>query len=157
MVDRLHTAGATTELLLQRELQGPQLLQALTTATYLERRERFFYLQDVVFSHEFNDLNAIRFHIGARAESEPNHRITSYFVTVPWRRNIYREWLFIELRPELLYERIDDFRPQPRLFITLEAFFGEKRVAPRWREPERFPPPQTDVAEGAIGWQDTRS
>lgn len=117
--------GATTEFLAQRPLPGPRFFRSETEATWLHDEAAWFYGQDFSVSHEFTPLHAIQARLGVRGESQPTTRVTKYFVNVGWRRNVYRDWLFLEIRPELLFEREDDFRAQPRLFVVLEAFFGD--------------------------------
>ena len=123
-------AGATTELLLQRDLEGPKFLQAVTEATWLDRYQRFFYGQTVILTHTFSEDHAVQFRVGVHGESEPASRLTRYYVNLPWRRNIYRNWLFLEIRPELLFDEENDFDAQPRLFLELEGYFGDEHVAP---------------------------
>lgn len=144
---RSQGAGATTELVLQRALEGPQFFQAVTSATWLDRDQRFYYNQSATFSHEFSPLHAIQLRLGVSAESEPDTRITSYFMQLPWRRNIYRKWLFLEVRPELLFEEASDFTVQPRLFFVLEAYFGEKHAVEQLERPQPEPVPQPPMEE----------
>lgn len=116
--------GARTLLLAQRPLPGPRFFRSISEFDWVYRERRAYSAQDLVFSHEFNPLHAIQAQIGARGESDPT-RLVNWFVNIGWRRNIYKNWLFVELRPELLFEREQDFQAEPRLFLTLEAYFGD--------------------------------
>lgn len=116
--------GARTQVLAQRALAGPQFFRSISEADWVHREQQFYYAQDFIFSHEFTPLNAVQARIGGRGESSP-HRLETWFVNIGWRRNIYKRWLFAEVRPELLFEREDDFRAEPRIFLTLEAYFGD--------------------------------
>jgi len=118
--------GSTTEFLAQRPLPGgPWFLRSVTLATWLHDDQQWFYSQDFSLSYEFTPLSAIQARLGVRAESQPNTQVTEYFVNIGWRRNVYKDWLFAELRPELFFDRDDDFDPDPRLFLIVEAFFGD--------------------------------
>lgn len=116
--------GARTQLVTQRALSGPRFFRAVSEADWVHRDQRFYFAQDFVFSHEFTPFNAVQARIGARAETDPS-RLTAWFANIGWRRKIYKDWLFAEVRPELLFEHEDDFRAEPRLFLTLEAYFGD--------------------------------
>lgn len=116
--------GARTLLLVQRPLPGPRFFRSVSEFDWVYRKRRAYSAQDLVFSHEFNPLHAVQAQIGARGESDPT-RLVNWFVNIGWRRNIYKNWLFVELRPELLFEREQRFQAEPRLFLTLEAYFGE--------------------------------
>jgi hypothetical protein len=120
-------AGATIEFIAQAPLPGPRFFRSDTEATWHHDERYIAYSQDFGLWHEFTPLHAVRLGLGVRARSEPNDRIEAYFVNVRWRRNVFEDWLFVELRPELLYHRDEDFDPQPRVFVTLEAYFGDIR------------------------------
>jgi hypothetical protein len=116
-------AGALSRFIAQRALAGPRFFRSATEVEWVNRDQRFHYAHDFILSHEFTPLNAVQTRIGARGESDPN-QLTEWFVNIGWRRNIYKDWLFAEVRPELLFERERDFQAEPRLFLTLEAYFG---------------------------------
>lgn len=119
-------AGARFQLLVQRSLGGPRLFRSISEVDWVHRERTTYYAQDLIFVHAFSRLNAVQAVIGVRGESHPQ-RVESWFVNIGWRRNIYRDWLFAEVRPELLFERDADFQAEPRLFLTLEAYFGNFR------------------------------
>lgn len=119
-------AGARTQLLVQRPLAGSRFFRSISEFDWVYRERRAYSAQDFVFSHEFNPLHGVQARLGLRGESDPT-RLVNWFVNIGWRRNIYKNWLFVELRPELLFEREQDFQAEPRLFLTLEAYFGDVR------------------------------
>lgn len=116
--------GARTLLLAQRPLPGPRFFRSISEFDWVYRERRAYSAQDLIISHEFNPLHAVQAQIGARGESDPT-RLVNWFVNIGWRRNIYKNWLFVELRPELFFEREQDFQAEPRLFLTLETYFGD--------------------------------
>lgn len=119
-------AGARFQLIVQRPLGGARFFRSISEVDWVHRERSTYYAQDLVFSHALSRLNAVQAVIGVRGESHPQ-RVESWFVNIGWRRNIYKDWLFAEVRPELLFERDADFQAEPRLFLTLEAYFGNFR------------------------------
>jgi len=115
--------GVRSQLLLQRPLSRLQFFRSVSEIDWVYRERRTYAGQDFILTREISSLQAVQAHVGVRGESEPM-RVVNWFVNVGWRRNIYKKWLFLELRPELLFDRDEDFRAEPRLFITLEGFFG---------------------------------
>lgn len=117
--------GASTEILFEREVAPKRLLRSVSDVTYLQREEQFYYSQDFLYSRNLRRDRGVVYQLGIRGESEPSDRVQSYFVNLRARRSVGWEWLFVELRPELLFERENDFAMERRLFLTLEVVFGD--------------------------------
>ncbi len=117
-------AGARTVLLVQRPLPGPRFFRAVSEYDWVYRERRAYLAHDFIVTHQFDPLHAVQANIGLRGETDTT-RLESWFVNIGWRRNVYKSWLFVELRPEVLFERERDFQGEPRLFFTLEAYFGD--------------------------------
>lgn len=56
--------------------------------------------------------------------SRPNYRLMEYLVSVRWRRNTLREWLFYEVEPFILWRRDEDFSASYGIALRLEGYFG---------------------------------
>lgn len=117
--------GATTDLRVQRELGWNQLLRSTTEATWLERDQQFYYGQVFSYSRSLRYDRGIIYQAGLQGGSEPNHRVEQTFVTVRWRRSVGWPWLFLEVSPEVIFDREQDFHGEPRIFFTLEAIVGD--------------------------------
>jgi hypothetical protein len=117
--------GARTRLVIQRPLSGPRFLRLDSEADWRQREERWFYSHIGTLLHEFSYLHAISLQLSVTGESEPNQRVTGYGLSLRWRRNVLQRWLFLEVRPEVVYLRENDFEAHPQLIVGLEAFFGD--------------------------------
>lgn len=117
--------GVETRFTVQTPLPGPRFLRVDNRATWYKDEEIVEYRHDAGITHEFSRLHAVLLHFGVRGESKPNDRVTGYSVDVRWRKNIFQDWLFLELRPELLFARDHDFKQDKRFMITLESYFGD--------------------------------
>lgn len=113
------------EMLWQRPLPADHFFRSQTQATWVRPEHGWFYSQDLYVSRRFSDTNALLYQVGVRGRSHPNDHVTSYFLDVRWRKAVYRKWLFAELRPEILWDEEHDFSPRNRLFVTVEALFGD--------------------------------
>ena len=91
---------------------------------YEEERKNLFAQQSFFFSHPFGRRNQLAYEAGVGFEREPRWRDTAYFATIRYRINIHRGWIFLELKPQIVFERGSDFKPDPSLALTLEMFFG---------------------------------
>lgn len=80
--------------------------------------------QSLLFSHPVGRLHQFAYEGGVAFEREPHWRDTDYFATVRLRHNIHQGWIFLEIKPQVLFERINDFKANPSLAFTVELFFG---------------------------------
>lgn len=67
---------------------------------------------------------SIAYEVGMSAHTEPHFEDASYFSSVRYRRNIYQGWVYLELKPQLLFARDNSFDPELSLAVTLETLFG---------------------------------
>ncbi len=65
-----------------------------------------------------------RFLLAARGQTEPETLIRRYEASVRFRKNIHRNWLFLEIEPNVNFFWEDDYAPSLGVAIVLEANFG---------------------------------
>jgi len=56
--------------------------------------------------------------------TRPSHRLEETGLRVRFRKQIWRDWLFYEVNPQLVFRNNDDFRATPGIEFRLEASFG---------------------------------
>lgn len=56
--------------------------------------------------------------------SEPSYRKEQMLISVRYKRKIFREWLYIEIEPFILWLREEDFRSSPGIAIRAEVHFS---------------------------------
>ena len=82
------------------------------SATVFKNRSGFLWGSEVSLSRILSPVTAIAFAVGANGATRPslvadrfNLATNNYKVSVKYRRNIYRPWLFLELIPETNWRR----------------------------------------------------
>lgn len=75
-----------------------------------------------------NKRNTIAYSVAVVWETKPNLHHELYVADVRWRRRIHKEWLFLEIKPEVRFDREDHFRLDPSLTISLEILFGRPYI-----------------------------
>lgn len=78
------------------------------------------------FAHPISAKEKMAYSTGVTAETYPSWVATSYFANIRYRRNILHDWLFFELKPQIMFAREDKFRPDPSLAVSLEILFGSR-------------------------------
>lgn len=117
---------------LERQVGPDALFRASSEAIWLaDERHNFDLAQVFTFAHPLSRRDLMAYTIGLTAVTYPSLVATSYFGNVRYRRNIHRHWLFLEIRPQVAFEREDDFRLEPSMALTLEILFGSRYIAYR--------------------------
>jgi hypothetical protein len=102
---------STSTVLWREDFPGNQLLgQAFQLTHFIDRRQ------------------LVSFEVSTSAETRPNLHDMSYFSSIRYRRNIHRGWLFLEIKPQVTWERVNDFEADPALVLSLEVLFGAKHL-----------------------------
>lgn len=84
-----------------------------------------FLSQTFLLTHILNPRTSVAFEVGVTGETRPKLEDTSYFSSVRYRRDIHRGWLFMELKPLVVFSRDNNFDEDVSLFLTLEILLGE--------------------------------
>ena len=66
------------------------------------------------------------FELGAFAPSDRSLKLSVYSVTLRVRRQIYRDWLYLEVTPQILYQEANGFSATRSLMLQLEMLFGDR-------------------------------
>lgn len=100
---------SATSLLWQQQVPGNQLLT-----------------QVFQVNHLFNRRQSLSFEIGTTAETRPKLNDLYYFSSLRYRKDIHQGWLFLELKPQIIYRRETGWKDEPGFVVTLETLFGAK-------------------------------
>jgi hypothetical protein len=119
--------GETTQLDLEHFLSKPVLFRATSTATWLHDKQNIDLRQDLSFYHTVSERTALLYQASAVGVSNPQYQLTEYVVTMLYRYRLHRDWVFLELSPQLHFPKIYDFRSSPTLNMRLEMLFDESK------------------------------
>lgn len=95
---------------------------------------RFFYRDksnDWLWQHSWqnflhvNDKTALVFGYYIEGLSQPNYRLEEYLTSVRLRQNIFREWLYYEVEPYILWRRDESFSASYGIALRVEGYFGD--------------------------------
>jgi len=87
--------------------------------------------------HVLDDWRAIDYAIGVLVSNRPVSQTTVYFINTTFRKRLYKDWLFFDIRPELAFGRgysepdefghveKSGFRAQPSLTLGFDAYLWQ--------------------------------
>ncbi len=121
--------GETTQLDFERPISDPMLFRATTSATWLNNRQSFDLRQDFSLYQTVDDRTAMLYQasvIGVSDASAQAHA-TDYVLLMLYRHRLHREWMFLEISPQLHFPLQRNFVPSGMLSIKLEILFDRSR------------------------------
>jgi hypothetical protein len=123
---RSDKASATSELGFIRTLTNHTALTLSSGAVWRQPTHGFDLSQYATITYQPNTRMLFASEVGVYGHSRPDPRVTAYSAALRYRRKIYRDWMVMEVRPQLIYTRDSGFRPIPSITLQIEAFFGDR-------------------------------
>jgi hypothetical protein len=92
---------------------------------FRDRTSDWLWQHSVQNLTQFDEKNALIAGYYIEGLSRPNYRLEEYLVSLRWRKNTMREWLFYEVEPFILWRRDEQFSASYGMALRLEGFFGK--------------------------------
>ncbi len=123
-----HSEGASSasELNFTRPLDEKWQLRFTSKATWRSTTNYFDLAQISGVYYIPDERTATNFELGAFAPSDRNLKLKVYSVTLRVRRQIYRDWLYLDVIPQILYQEAFGFSTTRSLMLRLEGLFGDR-------------------------------
>src|SRR3569833_2727063 len=117
--------GANTTLDFDRPVGDMMFFRSSTILRWQENDQFLTAEQQLSMYHRLDPKHYLVYQVGARANQHPDWAMQQYFVAVHYRKNVYRNWLFLELIPQIDYHVERDFEALPSITLRLEGVFGQ--------------------------------
>ena len=121
--------GTRTNLDFERVLSGPFVTRLRTGGTYAQEIEGVEWFGEATLFQRLGLKTALAYELSSNGETDDDVPVRNYGFELIYRRNILREWLFIELRPGVDWRRReleDDRELEPVFSVGLQINFGDK-------------------------------
>ncbi|MFT2089436.1 hypothetical protein [Paraglaciecola sp. 2405UD69-4] len=92
---------------------------------FRDRTNDWRWLHSLQKLTQFSEHNALITGFYVEGFSRPNYRVEEYLVSMRWRKNTLRTWLFYEVEPFILWRRDEHFSASYGLALRVEGFFGQ--------------------------------
>lgn len=118
--------GAGTEIVWQHPMTDRYFFRSDTGATYLQRQDEVFYSHEFLITNRLGPREALLYRWAFYSQSSKGTPFTRVVYELRWRRPIYKDWVLMELRPGFDFPQEENFEMQSRVFLTIEALFGDR-------------------------------
>jgi hypothetical protein len=121
-------AGETTRLDLDRPLSEKFLFRSTTQATWKNINNFFETGQDLIIFQNINKYKSLAYQLGTRgivdSQADPQIYATDYFLSVRYRQQIHKNWMFLDVIPSVHHPKDNDYKPVRSITLKLEIVFG---------------------------------
>lgn len=111
---------------------GPQLLFRSTSSLQWREEEDTLEMAQVFdLYHTLDQRRLLDYQIGVLGTSWSNPQVNVYYVSLIYRQELYRDWLYLNVVPQIAYPREDefghndDFDDVLSLLVGIELFFNQ--------------------------------
>lgn len=116
--------GANAAVDFDRQLGGAFLFRSTSTLSWEEADQFLSADQQLSLYQRLDARRYLVYQVGLRAEQNPDWGEKQYFVSVRYRKNVYKDWLFVEVVPQIDFRWENHFDAMPSLMFRLEGVFG---------------------------------
>lgn len=118
-------AGETTQFDMEHLISDPLLFRATSTATWLFETQNYDLRQDLSFYHTLSKRTALLYQASAIGITNPHLQATDYVISMVYRYRVHREWIFLEISPQLHFPKVNHYQFSPSLNLRLEMLFDD--------------------------------
>ena len=102
------------------------LFRTTSFARWTEETNYFELNQIITFFQTLSPTRRISYQIGVYGQTSPTLFMNDYLAVIRYRQNIHKDWLFFEIRPQVLYQKENDWDDEVSLLLRLEWLFGRR-------------------------------
>ncbi|THB79663.1 MAG: hypothetical protein D6B25_00785 [Desulfobulbaceae bacterium] len=109
---------------LERKLTDKILFRAVTNVTWAEDEDGVPHSELFRVYHVLNEEQAILYEAGLFLDTEPEYEVTDVSFKVRFRQRFYRDWLVMEITPQVNFPEDHEYEANPGILLRFEASFG---------------------------------
>lgn len=119
-------AGSDSYLEFNYRLSDDWLLRSGTFLRWTDRNDFWEPSQNLMLYHYIRPGVQMYYQAGMFGRTAPTLHVTEYLFTINYRQLLYRDWLFLEMRPQLSYAEGEDWRPVRSFLLRFDIVFGRQ-------------------------------
>ena len=108
---------------IDRNITKTTLFRSSSLARWTERLDYFNLSQVFSIFQVLSDKSAVSYQAGVYGIDEPEITTTNYLLSMSYRRNIYKDYLFFEFTPQINYIKTENYSPEHSVAFKLDMIF----------------------------------
>ena len=110
---------------IDRKISDSILFRSSSSARWTAILDSFNLSQVFSVSQVLTNKSAISYQAGVYGVSKPVIATTNYLLSMSYRKNIYKDYLFFEMTPQINYPESENFSPVHSLTFKLDMIFKD--------------------------------
>lgn len=121
------SSGFRTEhsLAFDRILTPAALFRTTTSAQWREEDDTLEFAQVFDLFHSIDQRRLLDYQIGVLGNSWSHSHVNIYYASVIYRQDLYRQWLYLNLVPQIAFPREENFNDIVSFTAGIEIFFNQ--------------------------------
>lgn len=115
-----------TTLDLERRLGPKFFFRSTTHGTWYEEQPGYFYGQSLSFYQLVGTARLLVYDLAGSFVTDPNNVLDQVLVRVRYRQRLWRDWIFVEVAPQIRLPRDEDYDVVPGILFRLELYFASR-------------------------------
>ncbi len=112
---------------LERRISERWLFRTTGNVNWFEDEDGILYSLKFRFFQFLNQERALTYEWENYFETEPEHIMTDLHLRIKYRQRFYRDWLILEIAPQVTFPEDNNHDPNPGIVIQFEADFGYQK------------------------------
>jgi len=108
-----------------RPLNRTLLYRTTSLVRYTDLTDIYQLSQTAEIIHVMNSKSAITYKIGVFGDTENSLHTTTYLTSLLFRFNIHSDYLFLDLQPQIFFEKENDFESRHEFLMRLEFYYRD--------------------------------
>jgi hypothetical protein len=111
---------------LERQLPHEFFFRSSLGGTWLDGTNGYFYSLSFSLRQPFDPRHALEYGWVNSYQTRPVYELSEILLSVRYRQNLWRDWFFFEVAPQLRFPRSGNFDGLPGILFRFELYFGQK-------------------------------
>jgi len=108
---------------LNRKISEKQIFRSSTFVGWNQIKNEYNLSHVLSMFHNFESTNTLSYYIGTYGIRDARLYTTQFLLGLNYRQKIYKDYLFYSLSPQVIYQEINNFKPEHSLTLRLEMYF----------------------------------
>lgn len=109
----------------ERNLTDSLFFRAASQVKWREDEDGVTLEEGLAFTYQIDDRRAVTLRGGVRSVTRPANTVDEYGLSLRYRKQFYRDWLYYEIEPRATFPDDRDFRFTPSVAVIVEMIFGD--------------------------------
>jgi len=114
---------ADADVVLERLLTQNYLFRMTTLVDWRDENDTLEFGQTFKIFNDLSERDAIVYQLGVFGTSFSHPSIDTYYISADYRRRLYKDWLYMNVIPELAFPREESFSGVASITLSFEVYF----------------------------------